>query len=150
MVLIIIAQPCSLPDFMDYLVYISHDAENLQFYLWLQDYTKRFDALPMSEKSRSPNWLVNDTPPNLRRAPKSEPSSKSLSTDASLRKDSASHVSEVEIDDLRTASELSSTDNTNSLSGLISNHGDEADARRTRCKPNFSTESSMLRDDRHL
>ena len=29
--------PCSLQDFLDYLTYVSHDAENLQFYLWMVD-----------------------------------------------------------------------------------------------------------------
>lgn len=42
---------------MDYLVYVSHDAENLQFYLWLQDYTKRFYAAPRSEQVLSPPWF---------------------------------------------------------------------------------------------
>lgn len=41
---------------MDYLVYVSHDAENLQFWLWLQDYTKRFYAAPRSEQALSPPW----------------------------------------------------------------------------------------------
>lgn len=49
-------QPCSLRDFMDYLKYVSHDAENLQFYLWLKDYTKRFNELKASEKMLSPEW----------------------------------------------------------------------------------------------
>jgi len=41
---------------MDYLVYISHDAENLQFYLWLQDYQKRYESLKQNEKALSPEW----------------------------------------------------------------------------------------------
>lgn len=41
---------------MDYLKYVSRDAENLQFYLWLQDYTKRFNELKASEKVLSPEW----------------------------------------------------------------------------------------------
>jgi hypothetical protein len=49
-------QPCSLYDFMNYLIYVTHDAENLQFYLWLRDYTRRFNALPESEKALSPRW----------------------------------------------------------------------------------------------
>ena len=44
---------------MDYLVYVAHDAETLQFYLWLQDYTKRFQSLKSDEKALSPVW----TPP---------------------------------------------------------------------------------------
>lgn len=51
-----ILQPCSLEDFMDYLVYVAHDAETLQFYLWLQDYTKRYNALRKEEQALSPAW----------------------------------------------------------------------------------------------
>ena len=61
-------QPCSLEDFLDYLVYITHDAENLQFYLWLRDYTKRFNALPKSERALSPEWTVAEAAPDLRAA----------------------------------------------------------------------------------
>ena len=39
---------------MDYLVYIAHDAENLQFYLWYRDYTKRFNALNKNSRELSP------------------------------------------------------------------------------------------------
>ena len=39
---------------MDYLVYIAHDAENLQFYLWYRDYVKRFNRLRENEKALSP------------------------------------------------------------------------------------------------
>lgn len=41
---------------MDYLVYVSHDAENLQFWLWLHDYDKRFYAAPKNEQNLSPPW----------------------------------------------------------------------------------------------
>ena len=41
-------------DFMKYLVYIEHCAENLQFYLWYKDYVKRFGQLPKSEQALSP------------------------------------------------------------------------------------------------
>ena len=41
---------------MNYLIYIEHDAENLQFYLWFQDYSARFEKLPASEKVLSPAW----------------------------------------------------------------------------------------------
>ncbi|MCJ1228434.1 hypothetical protein MMC12_005095 [Toensbergia leucococca] len=54
--------PCSLQDFMDYLVYVSHDAENLQFWLWIQDYIERFDAAPKSEQVLSPQWEQDDVP----------------------------------------------------------------------------------------
>ena len=50
------APPCSLQDFLDYLMYISHDAENLQFYLWMVDYHCRFRNAPPAEKKLSPRW----------------------------------------------------------------------------------------------
>jgi len=37
-----LSQPLTLREFMNYLLYIEHSAENLQFYLWHQDYIKRF------------------------------------------------------------------------------------------------------------
>lgn len=52
---------------MGYLLYVSHDAENLQFFLWLQDYTKRFRELPGSDQALSPPWsqdLVPSSPVN--------------------------------------------------------------------------------------
>ncbi|KAG4031802.1 hypothetical protein MFRU_008g01610 [Monilinia fructicola] len=53
--------PCSLSDFMDFLVYIEHDAENLQFYLWYKDYVRRFEALPDHEKKLSQEWVIEPT-----------------------------------------------------------------------------------------
>ena len=44
---------------MNYLKYIELSAENLQFYLWLQDYTKRFEQLSEHEKALSPEWKGN-------------------------------------------------------------------------------------------
>jgi len=41
---------------MNYLKYIEHNAENLQFYLWFRNYKTRFANLPDSEKSLSPEW----------------------------------------------------------------------------------------------
>lgn len=41
---------------MNYLKYIEHDAENLQFFLWFRNYKTRFANLPDSEKSLSPEW----------------------------------------------------------------------------------------------
>ncbi|KUJ18357.1 uncharacterized protein LY89DRAFT_46694 [Mollisia scopiformis] len=49
--------PCSLNDFMDYLIYVEYNAENLQFYLWYKDYTKRFNALPEKDKVLSKEWI---------------------------------------------------------------------------------------------
>lgn len=45
---------------MNYLKYIEHDAENLQFYLWAKSYIAKFDALPASEKALSPEWTDAD------------------------------------------------------------------------------------------
>lgn len=39
---------------MDYLVYVEHSAENLQFYLWYKDYERRWNALPASQRALSP------------------------------------------------------------------------------------------------
>ena len=41
---------------MNYLKYIERSAENLQFYLWLRSYTKRFNELPKNEMALSPEW----------------------------------------------------------------------------------------------
>jgi len=41
---------------MNYLVYIEHAAENLQFYLWYRDYTKRFSEQPANERALAPIW----------------------------------------------------------------------------------------------
>lgn len=41
---------------MNYLVYVERSAENLQFYLWYKDYTKRFASLPQSDLVLSPEW----------------------------------------------------------------------------------------------
>ena len=41
---------------MGYLLYVAHDAENLQFYLWFQDYSRRFFAASRAEQALSPLW----------------------------------------------------------------------------------------------
>jgi len=41
---------------MNYLKYIEHAAENLQFFLWFRDYSARFDTLPANEKALAPEW----------------------------------------------------------------------------------------------
>ncbi len=51
-------QPCTTRDFMNYLVYIEHAAENLQFFLWYRDYTKRFSEQPANERALAPIWSV--------------------------------------------------------------------------------------------
>jgi len=48
--------PCSLQYFLNYLTYVTHDAENLQFYLWMVDYFQRFRNAPRAEKNLSPKW----------------------------------------------------------------------------------------------
>lgn len=54
--------PCSRQDFMEYLVYVSHDAENLQFWLWYEDYSHRFFATSKSEQALSPPWYKAEVP----------------------------------------------------------------------------------------
>jgi hypothetical protein len=41
---------------MDFLKYIEHSAENLQFYMWFKDYIKRFEDLPATERVLCPEW----------------------------------------------------------------------------------------------
>ncbi|KAF1991658.1 hypothetical protein K402DRAFT_416935 [Aulographum hederae CBS 113979] len=53
-----VCPPCTVRDFMNYLKYIEHAAENLQFFLWHKDYTKRFNELPDSEKKLAPEWTM--------------------------------------------------------------------------------------------
>lgn len=49
-----------MQDFIDYLAYVTHDAENLQFYLWLVDYHQRFRNAPPEEIALSPKWKFDD------------------------------------------------------------------------------------------
>jgi hypothetical protein len=62
---------------MDYLVYIAHDAENLQFYLWLKDYTKRFAELKQEEQVLSPEWKMDSNNPIVEDEPISHKKNKS-------------------------------------------------------------------------
>jgi hypothetical protein len=41
---------------MNYLLFVEHAPENLQFFLWVRDYAKRFDEMISSDKSLSPEW----------------------------------------------------------------------------------------------
>jgi hypothetical protein len=43
---------------MNYLKYIEHAAENLQFWLWYRDYVTRFSNLPPTERCLAPEWTV--------------------------------------------------------------------------------------------
>jgi hypothetical protein len=55
---------------MNYLIYIEHSAENLQFFLWYRDYVKRFNEAPASEVALAPQWtqaLEEDTMNNIQK-----------------------------------------------------------------------------------
>lgn len=41
---------------MNYLIYIEHSAENLQFFLWYRDYVKRFHAASTLDTALAPEW----------------------------------------------------------------------------------------------
>lgn len=41
---------------MNYLMFVQYSAENLQFYLWLLDYEKRWSALAKNRQDLSPAW----------------------------------------------------------------------------------------------
>lgn len=43
---------------MNYLKYIEHAAENLQFFLWYKDYARRWEALAENEKKLAPEWTL--------------------------------------------------------------------------------------------
>lgn len=49
---------------MDYMMYITKDAQMLQFYLWFCGYQQRFEALSEAEKAKSPEWNfdINNLP----------------------------------------------------------------------------------------
>lgn len=49
-------KPCTLRDFLNYLIYIEHSAENLQFFLWLRNYTTRFHAATTTDMVLAPEW----------------------------------------------------------------------------------------------
>lgn len=53
-----VCPPCTTRDFMNYLKYIEHSSENLQFFLWYRSYVERFANLPDSEKVLSPEWTM--------------------------------------------------------------------------------------------
>lgn len=65
---------------MNYLIYIEHSAENLQFFLWYRDYVTRFAQVPECERALSPEWtqgqedeaaarIQKDAAEKLRRVP---------------------------------------------------------------------------------
>jgi hypothetical protein len=50
---------------MNYLKYIEHAAENLQFFLWYRDYCSRWDSLPEHEKALAPVWTAEQADAEL-------------------------------------------------------------------------------------
>jgi len=64
-----VCPPCTVRDFMNFLKYIELSAENLQFYLWYRDYSKRFEELPVNEKSLSPEWFGDKAMAENKNAP---------------------------------------------------------------------------------
>lgn len=68
---------------MDYLHYVEFNAENLQFFLWLKDYTRRFEALPESERALSPEWtpVVKEVPDLVKNPEKEERRKKRKTTE---------------------------------------------------------------------
>ncbi|KAJ2897554.1 hypothetical protein MKZ38_004626 [Zalerion maritima] len=48
--------PMTVRDFMNYLIYIERSAENLQFYLWYEDFVKRFQSASTSDLALAPKW----------------------------------------------------------------------------------------------
>ena len=81
---------------MQYLVYVSHDAENLQFWLWIQDYTKRFYASSESDQALSPPWSeVEATQPNgtvLEQRPQTADKRKADATEFYINFENAEHT----------------------------------------------------------
>ncbi|ODH44930.1 hypothetical protein ACO22_00553 [Paracoccidioides brasiliensis] len=54
--------PCTLRDFMNYLIYVERNAENLQFFLWHRDYARRFYLIAESQRQLSPEWTGKKSP----------------------------------------------------------------------------------------
>ncbi|KAI4244321.1 MAG: hypothetical protein L6R40_003047 [Gallowayella cf. fulva] len=74
--------PCTTRDFMNYLIYIEHAAENLQFFLWYRDYVRRFHLLPESERKLAPEWTVEQADAQALALKDNPVPMKSLSADA--------------------------------------------------------------------
>lgn len=49
-------QPCTIRDFMNYLIYIEYSAENLQFFLWYKSFVSRFYSATTSDLGLAPEW----------------------------------------------------------------------------------------------
>ncbi|KAI9657467.1 MAG: hypothetical protein M1821_003149 [Bathelium mastoideum] len=70
--------PCTTRDFLNYLKYIEHAAENLQFFLWHRDYTRRFNKLAERERQLSPEWTAAQAEEEAANAAAGKPQAKSL------------------------------------------------------------------------
>ncbi len=71
---------------MDYLLYIEHSAENLQFYLWYRDYIRRWNALPASQRALSPRLQPEPADyPNLIRGERASKEGKKLPARPKMR-----------------------------------------------------------------
>ena len=71
---------------MDYLVYVEHNAENLQFLLWYRDYKRRFYDLPEKERALSPEWIRETKElPNLANDPEKQAMKAKRNTASSLK-----------------------------------------------------------------
>lgn len=64
---------------MNFLVYIEHAAENLQFFLWHHDYTNRFNELPKHDQALSPEWTAKQAEAEALAAQNPTPSEKKIS-----------------------------------------------------------------------
>ncbi|POS75587.1 hypothetical protein DHEL01_v206026 [Diaporthe helianthi] len=52
--------PCTIRDFMNYLIYVEMSAENLQFFLWHRDYVQRFSSATTSDMALAPEWTHDE------------------------------------------------------------------------------------------
>jgi hypothetical protein len=78
---------------MNFLKYIELSAENLQFYLWFRDYSKRFGELPATEKALSPEWTGEKVTAETKTAPKA------VNADAVAILDGSDFASDAKIDE---------------------------------------------------
>lgn len=68
---------------MNYLIYIEHAAENLQFFLWYRDYCKRFENTPSSERALAPEWTAAQAEAAIESAQRKTPAVKTATVSAS-------------------------------------------------------------------
>jgi hypothetical protein len=77
---------------MNFLKYIELSAENLQFFLWFRDYSKRFNELPASEKVLSPEW-------NGESAPETKAANKAINPEAAAILAGSDFAQEAKVDE---------------------------------------------------